>query len=151
MSWIEWLLQLLTVGLLLAAMPFVLRLHRQLSVLRREGKTFEGGAQGLAEATRQAESASLRLRASAEAASRQVGEKLAVVEPLRDDLRYLVERAESTADRLAGLLRQGRTTEPEALAPPLASPADAAGAAGQSQAERDLMRALVRGHAGGAR
>ena len=147
MSWAEWLLQLATVALLLAAMPFALRLHRQLAALRQEGTALEGGAQGLNEATRQAEAASLRLRASAEAAGRQVGDKLAVAEPLRDDLRYLVERAETLADRLEALLRQGRTLE---AAPPVVPPPPEA-PAGQSQAERDLMRALVRGSAAGGR
>ncbi len=148
MSWIEWLLQLVTVLLLLAAMPFALRLHRQLAALRTEGTALEGGAQGLNEATRLAESASLRLRASAEAAGRQLSEKLAVADPLRDDLRYLVERAETLADRLEALLRQGRSAE--AAAPPPVAPKTEPGS-GQSQAERDLMRALVRGTAAGGR
>jgi hypothetical protein len=148
MSWLEWLLQLVTVALLLAAMPFAVKLHRQLSALRKEGAVFEGGAAGLAEATRQAESASLRLRASAETAGRQVGDKLAGAEALRDDIRYLVERAETLADRLEVLLKQGRTMEaPPPPPPPVTPKAEAPG--GQSQAERDLMRALVRGHAGG--
>ena len=147
MSWLEWLLQLVTVALLLAAMPFALKLHRQLGALRKEGAVFEGGAAGLAEATRQAEAASLRLRASAETAGRQVGDKLAGAEALRDDMRYLVERAESLADRLEGLLRQGRTVEAPPPPAPVVPKAEAPGA--QSQAERDLLRALVRGSAGG--
>lgn len=147
MSWLEWLLQLLTVALLLAAMPFAVKLHRQLGALRKEGAVFEGGAAGLAEATRQAEAASLRLRASAETAGRHVGDKLAGAEALRDDIRYLVERAESLADRLEGLLKQGRTVEAPPPQAPVAPKAEAPGA--QSQAERDLMRALVRGSAGG--
>jgi hypothetical protein len=150
MSWLEWLLQLVTVALLLAAMPFAVKLHRQLGALRKEGAVFEGGAQGLTEATRLAESASLRLRASAETASRQVGDKLAGAEALRDDIRYLVERAETLADRLEVLLRQGRIAETPVAPPPpppVVPKAEAPG--GQSQAERDLMRALVRGSAGG--
>ncbi len=150
MSWLEWLLQLLTIALLLAAMPFALRLHRQLSGLRREGTGFEGTAQGLNEAARQAEAASLRLRASAETAGRQVGEKLALVEPLRDDLRYLVERAEAVADRLDGLVRSGRVLAQEAPAPQV-TPAKAEASAAGSQAERDLLRALTRGVQGAAR
>jgi hypothetical protein len=150
MTWAEWLLQLTVAGLLLAAMPFTLRLHRQLAALRRAGGAFEGTAQGLQEATRQAEAASLRLRASAENAGRQMAEKLAVAEPLRDDLRYLVERAEALADRLEALVRQGRPLVPEPGATAPAGPRAEAGG-GQSQAERDLLRALVRGERAGGR
>jgi hypothetical protein len=59
---------------------------------------------------------------------------------MRDDLRYLVERAEGLADRLDGLIR---------IARPMAAIEPAA--AGQSQAERDLQRALVQGRQAGAR
>lgn len=149
MSWLEWLLQVLVALLLLAAMPFAVRLHRQLRALRQEGAGFAGTAAGLNEATRQAEAASLRLRASAETAGRQVGEKLAGAEALRDDLRYLVERAEGIADRLEGLVRQGRLlAEPQAPAPVVKPEPAAEPPGGQSQAERDLLRALVRGAAG---
>lgn len=142
MSWLEWSLQALLAALLLAAMPFALRLHRQLSALRREGEGFTGTAQGLAEATRQAEAASIRLRASAEMAGRQVSERIGGAEALRDDLRYLVERAEALADRLEGLVRSGRPLAEAAVAPappPLPEPSG-----GRSQAERDLLRALGR-------
>ena len=141
MSALEWVLQLVVVALLAAALPFVLRLERALSALRRDRAALDGSAAGLAEATRLAEAASLRLRASAEGAGRQVAEKLAAAEPLRDDLQYLVERAEAIADRLDGLVRVARTASPRAdAALPAAAPAP-----GRSRAERDLMRALVHG------
>src|SRR5690349_5935722 len=94
MSWPEWMLQLAVVALLVAAMPFALRLERELRAVRRDRGALEGSAAGLNEATRMAEAASLRLRAAAETSGRQIAEKLATAEPLRDDLRYLAERAE---------------------------------------------------------
>ena len=135
MSWLEWLLQLAVLGLLAATMPFAIRLERELRAVRRDRSALEGGAAGLSEATRMAEAASLRLRAAAEAAGRQVAEKLAAAEPLRDDLRYLVERAESVADRLDGLVRAARPTLAETAAPE-------ASRMPRSQAVRDLLRAL---------
>jgi Domain of unknown function (DUF6468) len=134
MGWLEWMLQLALVALLLGALPFLLRLERGLRALRQDRGALEGSARDLGEATRMAEAASLRLRAAAETAGRQVAERLAVAEPLRDDLRYLVERAEALADRLEGLVRAGR--------PVAAEPAVAAVQPGHSQAERDLLRAL---------
>lgn len=144
MGIVEWGLQLCVVALLAAALPYVLRLERELRALRQDRAALEGSAAGLAEATRLAEAASLRLRASAESAGRQVAEKLAAAEPLRDDLHYLVERAEAVADRLDGLVRASRTAAPveAALQPAPAAPA-------RSRAERDLLRALLQGNAAG--
>lgn len=140
MGWFEWSAQLLLILLLLAALPFIIRLERGLAAVRRDRVALEASAAGLGDATRLAEAASIRLRASAEGAGRQVAEKLAAAEPMRDDLRYLIERAEGLADRLDGLVRLARP-----LAATDAAPAHAAAMPGQSQAERDLLRALTQG------
>lgn len=137
MSPLEWILQLVLLGLLGAAIPFALRLERALREIRRDRAAMDGSAQGLNEAARMAEAAMVRLRASAELSGRQVAERTAAAEPLRDDLRYLVERAEALADRLEGLVRSGRPLAAEAPRP--------AEAPLQSQAERDLIRALAAG------
>ncbi|NMJ41723.1 hypothetical protein GWK16_10755 [Roseomonas sp. JC162] len=137
MSPLEWILQLVLLGLLGAAIPFALRLERALREIRRDRAAMDGSAQGLNEAARMAEAAMVRLRASAELSGRQVAERTAAAEPLRDDLRYLVERAEALADRLEGLVRNGRP-----LAAEMPRPAEAPL---QSQAERDLIRALAAG------
>src|SRR5512137_2620745 len=137
MSPLEWILQLVLLGLLGAAIPFALRLERALREIRRDRAAMDGSAQGLNEAARMAEAAMVRLRASAELSGRHVAERTAAAEPLRDDLRYLVERAEALADRLEGLVRSGRPLAAEASRP--------AEAPLQSQAERDLIRALAAG------
>ncbi len=137
MQWYEWSAQLLLIGLLVAAIPCILKLERTLAAVRRDREALEAGAAGLGEAVRMAEAATLRLRAAAEGAGRQVAERLAAAEPMRDDLRYLVERAEGLADRLEGLVRTARPMT--ASEPAIAVP---------SQAERDLLRALSHGRAG---
>ena len=144
----EWVLELALLAALIGAIPFALRLERALAGLRRDRGAFEGGgkefAKEFADAARLAEGAVQRLRASAEQAGRQVSERVAVAEPLRDDLRYLVERAETLADRLDGLVRAARpmaaTEAPMRPARPSEEPAPA-----RSQAERDLLRVLVQG------
>jgi hypothetical protein len=141
-SVLEWVLQVVLLLMLGAAIPFALRLERALREIRRDRGALEGSAQGLGEAARMAEAAMVRLRASAELAGRQVAERTAAAEPLRDDLRYLVERAETLADRLEGLVRAGRPLAAEA-------PRVAEAAPLQSQAERDLVRALALGAARG--
>ncbi|TDH61945.1 hypothetical protein E2C06_14465 [Dankookia rubra] len=136
MGWIEWALQCVVILLLVAALPLVLRLERTLAGVRRDRAALDGSAGNLGEATRLAEAASIRLRAAAEGGGRQLAEKLAAAEPLRDDLRYLVERAEVMADRLEAAVRAARPAVPEPAAE--AAPAEA----GRSQAERALLRAL---------
>ena len=155
-SWLEWGLQLTLLVLLGAAIPFAVRLERALREIRKDRAAMETSAQGLSEAAAAAESAILRLRATAELAGRQVQERVTTAEPLRDDLRFLIERAETLADRLDSLVRAGRpmagheappapaatrtTREPQSDDSPL-----------RSQAERDLLRALSIGTGKGAR
>lgn len=140
MGWFEWSAQALLTLLLLAAMPFIIRLERGLASVRRDRLALDASAAGLSEATRMAEAASIRLRASAEGAGRQVAERMAAAEPMRDDLRYLVERAEGLADRLDGLVRTARPlAAADGPAPHAAVPQ------AQSQAERDLLRVLTQG------
>ncbi|MBW6397290.1 hypothetical protein KPL78_05480 [Roseomonas sp. HJA6] len=143
MTPLEWVLQLVLLLMLAAAIPFALRLERALREIRRDRSALDSSAQGLGEAARMAEAAMVRLRASAELAGRQVAERTATAEPLRDDLRYLIERAEALADRLEGLVRAGRPLTNDA---PRAEPAPL-----QSQAERDLLRAISLGAARTAR
>jgi nucleoid-associated protein YgaU len=134
MSLLEWTAQAALLLLLLAiAVPFAWRLERQIAALRREGAAMEAGAAGIAAAGEAAEATLARLRATAEQAGRGVAERVAEATPLREDLRFLTERAELLADRLDGLVRQAR--------PPAEAP-QAAGPAPRSEAERDLLRAL---------
>lgn len=139
MAWLEWLLEFAVILLLAVALPLVLRLERTLAAVRRDRAALDGSAGNLTEATRQAEAASLRLRAAAEGGGRQLAERLAAAEPLRDDLRYLVERAETLADRLEALVREARPVAQEV------PPELPAAGPGQSQAERALLRALRAG------
>lgn len=138
MTMLEWGLQLVLLLMLGAAIPFALRLERALREIRADRSAMEGSAKGLDEAARMAEAAMVRLRASAELAGRQVAERTAAAEPLRDDLRYLIERAESLADRLEGLVRAGRPIAQDAPRAPEPAPLP-------SQAERDLLRAIALG------
>ena len=154
-AWLEWGLQLALLGLLGAAIPFAIRLERALREIRKDRTAMETSAQGLSEAAGAAESAILRLRATAELAGRQVQERVTAAEPLRDDLRFLIERAETLADRLESVVRAGRPLAgQESPIPPPAKPLaaqDNEGSALRSQAERDLLRALSIGTGKGAR
>jgi len=133
-GWFEWAAQLAVIALLAGTIAVALRLERALRAVRRDRVELAGCAAALDEATRGAEAAALRLRRDAAESCKEVGEGLAAAEPLRDDLRYLVERAEAVADRLDGLVRAARDGAPRAAAP---QPPE-------SRAERDLLLALAR-------
>ncbi|MBP0492495.1 DUF6468 domain-containing protein [Pararoseomonas indoligenes] len=134
MTALEWCVQGTLLLLLLAALPFILRLERGLSALCQDRAAMAEGTRGFELAAREAGSTLSGLRVALETGARQS----ASAESLRDDLRFLVERAESLADRLDTLIRQGRPPAVPAHAP---IPA-AEEAAPRSQAERDLLRAL---------
>lgn len=133
MNAFEWTVQIAVIGLLAATLPMAWRLDRMLRALRADRAALEQGAAGLGDASRHAEAALLRLRATTELAGRQVAERIAGAEAIREDLRYLVERAETLADRLEAAVQQAR---------PLAGAAAPAAPAVRSDAERELMRAL---------
>lgn len=133
MNALEWAVQIAVIGLLAATLPMAWRLDRMLRALRADRAALEKGAEGLGEASRQAEAALMRLRATTELAGRQVAERVAGAESIREDLRYLVERAETLADRLEVAVQQAR---------PLAGATAPTTNNVRSDAERELIRAL---------
>src|SRR5215211_5755004 len=108
MGWFEWLAQLTVMALLAGTIPVALRLERALRAVRSDRDTLVGCAAALDEATRSAEAAFLRLRRESEESRKGLADGLAAAEPLRDDLRYLLQRAEAVADRLDELVRVAR-------------------------------------------
>ncbi|HZH46331.1 MAG TPA: DUF6468 domain-containing protein, partial [Roseococcus sp.] len=108
MSALEWAAQLAVILLLGATLPMAWRLDRLLRALRGDRAALEQGAAGLGDAARQAESLLVRLRGAAELGVRQVNERVAAAERLRDDLGYLLERAEALADRLEAAVQAAR-------------------------------------------
>lgn len=154
----EWMLEILLIGLLAATLFHALRLERALGVLKRDRTALEELVAGFNGATRQAESGIERLRDAADGAGRHVARQVELGRTLKDDLQFLTERGEKLADRLDGLVRAGRGAATEARRPPPAStpapdmryPAYAAAEPAaevqhmrvRSQAERDLLKAL---------
>lgn len=153
MTSLEWALQAALLAGLIAALPAAIRLERALSALRRDRAALATSAEGFADATREAEAAISRLRTAADTSGRKVAEQLQVASALREDLRFLTERAEQLANRLDNGVRGGQPAAPtsgRAEAPLSArrelalagdAPPPAAGSA-RSRAEEDLLRAL---------
>ncbi|NGM21735.1 hypothetical protein G3576_17055 [Roseomonas stagni] len=136
MAMMEWLLEAALVAGIIAALPPALRLERALSGLSKDKSAVMDSVRGFTEATKQAEASIGRLRATADSASRSVAEQVAAATALRDDLRFLTERAGVAADRLdTGLRGGGRPPVPEAAN---VSPIP------RARAEQELLRAISR-------
>ncbi len=156
MSSMQWLLEVLLIGLLLATLFHALRLEKALGVLRRDRAALEELVAGFNDSTRQAESGIDRLRVVADGAGRQIARHVDQAKALKNDLVFLTERGEKLADQLDSLVRQARpTAEPTPLlarsatrpVPKLhAVPEEAPSADGdvriRSHAEKELLRAL---------
>lgn len=162
----EWILEIVLVGMLAATLFHAVRLERALGVLKRDRATLEGLVAGFNTSTRQAETGIERLRATADGAGRQIARQAEAAMALKDDLSFLMERGDRLADRLDSLVRIARplAADPQpmpvsAAAPThvsarkqIGAPAAVAVAAAEhdddpeprlrSQAERDLLRAL---------
>lgn len=140
----EWILELVLVGLLAATLFQALRLERALGVLRRDRGALEALVAGFNASTRQAESGIEHLRSAADGAGRLIERQIAASVSVRDDLSFLTERGDRLADRLDVLVRTARplvagaatAVEPDPTA--AASPA----ANSRSPAEKSLLHAL---------
>ncbi|MGE0415847.1 MAG: DUF6468 domain-containing protein [Acetobacteraceae bacterium] len=160
----EWILEIVLVGMLAATLFHAVRLERALGVLKRDRATLEGLVAGFNTSTRQAETGIERLRATADGAGRQIARQAEAAMALKDDLSFLMERGDRLADRLDSLVRIARplaadpqpmpataapsthvTTRKQIGAPAVVAAAehdDDAEPRLRSQAERDLLRAL---------
>ncbi|MDQ2802889.1 MAG: DUF6468 domain-containing protein [Pseudomonadota bacterium] len=168
MSAWQWLLELALIGLLAATLFHALRLEKALGVLKRDRAALEELVAGFNASTRQAEAGIEQLRAAADGAGRLVARQVETGRSLQDDLTYLIERGERSADRLEQLVRAARPMLAAPAAATLSAPTTATlsapttatwsapttatssesaretedGPRLRSQAERDLLNAL---------
>lgn len=140
----EWLLEVALLALLTVTLFHAVRLERALGVLRRDRGALEILVASFNESTALAEQGIKRLRSTSEGAGRQIARQIEGGSSLRQDLTFLIERGDATADRLDLLVRGTRATSPGVAAreqvgsqePPEPAPRL------RSQAERDLVKAL---------
>jgi seryl-tRNA synthetase len=146
------------VALLLAAtIVYAALLNRRLQSLRANRSEFEAMIGEFNEATRRAEGAIQTLRMSAEQTAKTLSTQVEKAQALRDELGFMMTRADTAADRLVGgkpepvSRPQPQPASPpprsaaNAMPPPRPAPApieDDEPQGGQSKAERDLLKAL---------
>jgi hypothetical protein len=142
----EWILEIVLAGLLVATLVQAIRLERALGVLKRDRSSLENLVAGFNASTRQAENGIERLRAAADGAGRQIERQVAASISLRDDLSFLTERGDRLADRLDSLVRAARPLANDSLPGPASAALETVGATTaaprRSEAEKSLLQAL---------
>lgn len=141
MPGMEWILEFVLSGLLVATLFHALRLERALGVLKRDRTALEALVAGFNASTSQAETSIGRLRQAADGAGRDIAQRIDTATTLRDDLAFLIERGDRLADRMEQLVRQGRPLASPAPPPAMTEIAEPESRM-RSQAERDLLQAL---------
>ncbi len=137
MGTLDWVLEIVLIGLLLVTLLHALRLERALAVLRRDRTALGDAVAGFDQSARAAEQGIGKLNSLTGEAAQQVSRKIEQASALKDDLAFLAERGEHLADRLEAAVRAGRAMEGMKAAPSGDAPARP-----RSSAERDLQHAM---------
>jgi Domain of unknown function (DUF6468) len=142
---LDWVLDLLVAGLLLATIAYCALLHRRLRLLRGGDRAeLAGFLEAFGRAIRRAEAAIKGLgRASGEAAARLAGPTEEAAR-LAHELRRLVERGERLAERFAAAsARIDEPPPPVSAAPPGRRRATTSPAAAATEPDPDELRRVL--------
>ncbi len=113
-------LDLAIILLLVPTIVYAVILNRRLTTLRRSRDELAKVVSSFNEATMRAEAGIPKLKKATTEANTALQDRVEKAHTLRDDLAFMIERAEEMADRLEGAVRAGRS---EGVQPPAAPPA----------------------------
>ena len=116
------LLDLVIALLLVATIGYAITLNNRLTALRRNRDQMAKIIASFNEATVRAESSIPKLRRAADEAGNGLQERVEKAQSLRDDLAFMIERADTMANRLETAVRSARTEARNPQAPVTASP-----------------------------
>ena len=147
MDW-KVLLDIVVSLLLIATISYAVMLNSRLSALRKNRDDLAKTIINFNEATMRAESSIPKLRKAADEAGQTLQERVEKAQSLRDDLAFMIERADTMANRLENAVRSARVDGPAKLegarpseppsrgnaAPERATPSRAAGGRAAQQA-----------------
>jgi hypothetical protein len=156
------ILDLIVAVLLATTITYAVILNNRLNQLRRNRDELAKLVAAFNDATARAEAGIPKLKRASEEASSTLLERVEKAQSLRDDLAFMIERADAMASRLEGTVRAARSEAkpspaPAASRPSMVRPAPAASSAPasspvvsvgdadddeRSEAERELLRAL---------
>ncbi len=118
------LLDLAIILLLVPTIVYAVILNRRLSALRRSRDELAKVVSSFNEATMRAEAGIPKLKKATLEANTALQDRVEKAHSLRDDLAFMIERAEEMADRLEGAVRTGRMDNAQSAPPaPVGRPA----------------------------
>jgi hypothetical protein len=138
-------LDILVAALLATTIGFAAVLNHRLGKLRRDRNELEKTAAEFRQATARAEDSVGKLKISTDA----LQEKIDQAQSLCDDLVFLIDRGGTTADRIESEVRATRKhrdvpgAKPPSPTTKLRAKANGSGGLPKSEAERDLLNALL--------
>lgn len=106
---IDLIFDILIICLLFPTIIYAVILNHRLKSLRSNQEDFGKLILAFNDATTRAESGTIKLRQLAEHAGTQLKDQVDKAKVLREDLAYFLEKADSVANRLETVIRQGRT------------------------------------------
>ncbi|CCG40364.1 DUF6468 domain-containing protein [Magnetospirillum molischianum] len=111
MDW-KVLLDIVVSVLMVATIAYATRLNSRLAALRKNRDDLARTIVGFNEATLRAESSIPKLRKAADEAGQSLQERVEKAQSLRDDLAFMIERADTMANRLENAVRSARVEGP---------------------------------------
>ncbi|SEH31973.1 hypothetical protein SAMN04244559_01157 [Magnetospirillum fulvum] len=102
------LLDIVVSVLMVATIAYATRLNSRLAALRKNRDDLARTIIGFNEATLRAESSIPKLRKAADEAGHSLQERVEKAQSLRDDLAFMIERADTMANRLENAVRSAR-------------------------------------------
>ena len=108
---ISLLFELLVAGMLAVMIYYAWRLNEKLSNLQNDKAELERLLSTFGEATERAEASVLRLKGNATETVQALDDKVVKAVTLRDELAFMIERANEMADRLEDTISSGRPAE----------------------------------------
>ena len=148
-------LEVIGATLLGVMIVYAIRLNRRLSTLQEDKAEFERLLLSFTDSTSRAETSVARLKASAIDTAHSLQESVTRAQALRDDLAFMVDRADDLANRLENGIRDARpeqamrgsvaqnvTSGEKVRAEPSESELDTNKDSGQRKTKSDLLKAL---------
>lgn len=138
-------LDVLVAALLVATIVYAVILNRRLGALRTGRDDLAKMIRDFAAATERAEASIAKLKTNSGRRQSDLEERIEGARAIREELAFLIDRADSQSNRLEGLIRSGRQDEhgAETTSPSKSAPSMSAGAgAGRSAAEQELLQTL---------
>lgn len=114
---ISTILDVVVILLLLPTIVYAVVLNRKLSVLRKSREELSKVVNSFNEATMRAEAGIPKLKKAATEANQTLKDRVDKAQTLRDDLAFMIERAEELAARLEGAVRAARIEGAPVAAP----------------------------------